>query len=358
MKLVWDALSLEHDRPSGVRRRLLALAPRLTAHASVRIICGDIWNAQEQQQLQRCELIYASTAPHGLVRRTVGSEALLRRNGAFDAGVVLLQDAQPWSAHPRLIGTVHDLRHWRAGVCGAVRRSLLTRSFERAGAIACVSSAVAGELQVVLPQLHARSVVVPNGVDPCCCAQSAVRIADPLLLWVGHLEARKDVHTAMQVVSALAQRGRALRFVCVGRGAAPLEQELQQLQKAHAGFITAEVRRNADDAQLLALFHEASVVLCPSRLEGFGLVPLEALAHGACVVASDIAAHREVLGDAALFASPSDVSGFAAACTSVLDDEILRRQLQYRAAASVARWSWDVAAQRLLEACERVQTKE
>ena len=61
-----------------------------------------------------------------------------------------------------------------------------------------------------------------------------------------------------------------------------------------------------------ALFARSAAVLAPSTLEGFGLAPLEALAHGAWVVASSIPAHREVLGGAASFFTPGDVDAAVA----------------------------------------------
>lgn len=57
----------------------------------------------------------------------------------------------------------------------------------------------------------------------------------------------------------------------------------------------------ADDARLRSLYAGADVVVHPSAAEGFGLPPLEALACGARVLASDIPPHREVLGEAARF---------------------------------------------------------
>jgi glycosyltransferase involved in cell wall biosynthesis len=81
-------------------------------------------------------------------------------------------------------------------------------------------------------------------------------------------------------------------------------------------------------------------VLAPSRLEGFGLVPLEALAHGAWVVASAIPAHVEVLGDAADFFEPGDrdaaVAAIVAASKATPEERAARSA---RARARAATWS-------------------
>ena len=67
----------------------------------------------------------------------------------------------------------------------------------------------------------------------------------------------------------------------------------------------------ASDDAILAAYREASVLICPSRFEGFGLTPMEGLAMGLPVVASDIPPHREFLGDAVRFFSPDDDANLA-----------------------------------------------
>jgi|GEM_PF-1131589 len=62
----------------------------------------------------------------------------------------------------------------------------------------------------------------------------------------------------------------------------------------------------ASDEAIHSAYREASVLVCPSRFEGFGLTPLEGLAMGLPVIASDIPPHREFLGDAVRFFSSDD----------------------------------------------------
>ena len=62
----------------------------------------------------------------------------------------------------------------------------------------------------------------------------------------------------------------------------------------------------ASDQAIHAAYREATVLVCPSRFEGFGLTPLEGLAMGLPVLASDIPPHREFLGDAVRYFAPND----------------------------------------------------
>lgn len=98
------------------------------------------------------------------------------------------------------------------------------------------------------------------------------------------------------------------------------------------------------DEALARLYSGATLVVNPSLGEGFGLPAVEAAACGAPLVLSDLPAHRESLGDAALYVSPGDDAGLADALVRLLGDARLRDDLAARARARVARLSWDDAA--------------
>jgi glycosyltransferase involved in cell wall biosynthesis len=66
-------------------------------------------------------------------------------------------------------------------------------------------------------------------------------------------------------------------------------------------------------------YHEAAVAVCPSRFEGFGVTPMEALGCGTPVVASDIPPHREFVGHAAELVPLDSTERMAAAIARRLD---------------------------------------
>jgi len=103
-----------------------------------------------------------------------------------------------------------------------------------------------------------------------------------------------------------------------------------------------------------ALYSGACAFLFPSQYEGFGLPPLEAMACGAPVIASDRGALPEVIGEGGILIPPDDVSGWAEAMALLWEDEPLRRELGERARHQAARFSWARTAQETLRAYQEV----
>lgn len=103
------------------------------------------------------------------------------------------------------------------------------------------------------------------------------------------------------------------------------------------------------DAQLRALYEGAELFIFPSVYEGFGLPPLEAMACGCPVVASDAASLPEVCGDAAAYIPPHDARRLADVVTALLDDPGRLAELRSAGLARAAGFTWEAAARRNLE---------
>ena len=103
-------------------------------------------------------------------------------------------------------------------------------------------------------------------------------------------------------------------------------------------------------AQLEALYAAASLYVCPSLAEGFGLPVLDAMARGCVVLANDIPVLREVGGDVALYADASDAVTFASAIgTAVASEHTERREAGRRRAAA---FTWEISAERTAQVIE------
>ncbi|HEY1263414.1 MAG TPA: glycosyltransferase family 1 protein, partial [Terriglobales bacterium] len=106
------------------------------------------------------------------------------------------------------------------------------------------------------------------------------------------------------------------------------------------GFVPIEVLRVFYDA--------AKVFVFPSLYEGFGLPPLEAMAHGTPVLASNTSSLPEVVGNAAMLVNPENVFEIMRALHCVLLDQRLREGLKQRGYEQVKKFSWDISARQIL----------
>ena len=360
MRLLFDALSLE-ARPSGTRTRLLGLLPalgRLAPELGLGVLVGPGVRAGELPP--GVAHLPLASPPRGPLGRRLREGGILRRALAGWPADLVAAECLPFPRRVPLLAVIHDLRHVRAGgLRGQLGTRWLGSALRRATIVHAVSRSVADEIAHVFPGARARVHVVPNGIDPerfhaarepgDAAVLEARGIVPPYLLWVGHFEDRKDPATALAVHGALVGSGCDVPLVMVGSGRLLPESVLASLRGRPGSRRPDHVLRDVDAGELPALYRQATVVLATARLEGFGLVPLEAAACGAPVVATDIEAHREVLGEAAVFVPPADVTAFVDRVRELLDSETLREDLAARALERTGRFTWGAAAAAFLE---------
>ena len=140
----------------------------------------------------------------------------------------------------------------------------------------------------------------------------AMRDEPPTLLTVSRMEAHKNQAATLK---AAARLGRDIQVRLIGRG--PECGNLERLASSLA--VRCRIDQEASDAEVVEAYHRAKVAVCPSRFEGFGLTPIEAVASGTPVVASDIPPHREFGGDAASYFRLDDDDALAGAVRTALD---------------------------------------
>jgi len=104
------------------------------------------------------------------------------------------------------------------------------------------------------------------------------------------------------------------------------------------------------DGELSCLYSGAALYVHPSLAEGFGLPPLEAMACGVPVLASNSGSLPEVLGDAAIFHEASDLGAWAESISTLICDKAQRNALIARGIERAARFTWERTAELTLEA--------
>ena len=248
--------------------------------------------------------------------------------------VVTVHDVLAW-AHPEWMGRENVLQH----------RLVLQRVLQRAAMVLTSSQFTAGELRERFGL--ERVAVVPLGVDTAFTPEGdggVDGVEGPYLLAVGTLQPRKDLETALAAFEHCAAAGAPHALVVAGaRGwhddatvarllASPFARRIHLL--GHVG-----------EEALVRALRGADALLFPSRHEGFGLPPLEAMACGTPVVAVRATAVPEVVGDAGVLAEPGDAEGFADAVQALLADPARRAQLRERGLRRAAQFTWARSAE-------------
>lgn len=173
------------------------------------------------------------------------------------------------------------------------------------------------------------------------------------LLTVGRIEPRKDHVTLLKAYAQLGEGAPPL--VIVGQrdfGSDAFDQALRALP---AGC-DVRVLSDVGDTDLPVLMQHALALAYPSRAEGFGMPPLEAMACGVPVVTTNSTALPEVVGDAGLLFRPGDVAGLAHQLLCLIEQPLLREELSQRALARSRSFSWVRAAQELRQSFVQMQT--
>jgi len=159
----------------------------------------------------------------------------------------------------------------------------------------------------------------------------------PFVLCVGTVERRKDLVTAVEAIARIPD----IRLISAG----PLTPYADEVRSTAARLGVSgrvELRGYVDDLTLRDLYARAAALVFPSRYEGFGLPPLQALACGLPVVAARIPVTEEVLGDCAAYVEPGDSRGLAVSLSMVTSSadagltEAGRRRAQMFTWSSVA----------------------
>jgi glycosyltransferase involved in cell wall biosynthesis len=196
------------------------------------------------------------------------------------------------------------------------------------------------------------------GADP---SRIHVILSGPGLMAVGGngAGARPPADDFFLYVGALAE-AKNLPFLVRAWDRSDVQQDLLIVGRPKLGYdaLVDEVERSprrdrihvltdASDAEIDGLYRHARALLLPSRYEGFGFTPLEAMTRGCPVVASDIPALREIASDAALLLSPDDEQSWSEALRRLSSEDAWRAELAERGRRHVERFSWNNTAREL-----------
>mgnify|MGYP005809947895 CR=1 FL=1 len=366
------AIDVRHITDFGVGtyiRNVLRSLVRLD-HENLYFLIGDPERVREIGELPpNFQVVPLGHAEHAL-GEYLGFRRALRQNGCELVHVPHLLSVPQYLPCPYVV-TVHDLLDYmyRASNGSGWRRmmhfSFTKRVLHHAARIFAVSQFTKNDIERLFGVASSQIEVVYNAIDDRFRLGHATdadrqfiaeryQVNYPFLLYAGRISPHKNIGRIIEAYSLLKteleKEGKYtdLKLIIIGDQLSAHPDLRRTVIKSGVqndvrflGFVPIDVLRIFYDA--------AKIFVFPSLYEGFGLPPLEAMAHGTPVVTSNTSSLPEVVGNAAVLVNPENVFDIMRALHRVLLDQPLRERLKQRGYEQAQRYSWDASVQRILQ---------
>jgi glycosyltransferase involved in cell wall biosynthesis len=187
------------------------------------------------------------------------------------------------------------------------------------------------------------------------------QLKDPFILYSGKIRPHKNLHRLIEAFAVLKseliddEQYKNLKLIIIG-------DELSRHQYLRLTVVRSGAQQDVRffgfvPYPILRVFYQSATLFAfPSLYEGFGLPPLEAMANRTPVIASNTSSLPEVLDDAAVLVNPENVFDIARGMKHILQDDALREKLVRKGIEQVGKFSWKVAAEKVLRTYEQVAT--
>ncbi len=334
--------------------------------------------AQVAAPEDRIELVYQARrwAERGLGPKAPDARFRTRRLPAFSLlspwtrGTVVfhaLSPRLPKARFRRRVVTFHDLypivldKLWTGRGEAAERRHRRRRErylivAREADAVICVSQNTRRDLLAVVPDVEAKTAVIPLGVEQDLAARvppeggvrDEVRRAaeQPYLFHVGSFLPVRNLPQTVRAFARVAAELPDVRLVLAGGGTSYAEREKVKSEIAANGLGTRALLLGVvSEPEKLFLLSRAKGLVMFHLYAGFGLPALEAMSMGIPAALSPRGSLPEVAGDAVLYADAEDDAAMAGAMLSLLTDDEGNRSRIATGRARAARYRWDAATQ-------------
>lgn len=304
--------------------------------------------------------------------RWAASPLLPPLDAVYGSGAYLFPNYGNWPLlRARSLTIMHDVAFLRfpdtvEERTGARLRHNARRWARRTSVVLTPSNFTRDELSTCLGLEHERIVVMPLGVDhdvffprPLDDVDVTLRrlgLPAAYILYFGNIEPRKNLARLVRAysrVDPVVQR--AYPLVLAGTGSWRAEEIEREIARAQAlGYPVIRLTGRINDADVPALISGASLLAHPSIYEGFGLVPLQAMACGTPVLVSNRASMPEVAGDAGFYVDPLDEGDITRGIVTVLSDDTRRASMISSGLRRASAFTWKRAATVFLSALQSV----
>ncbi|MBT5807901.1 glycosyltransferase family 4 protein [Candidatus Uhrbacteria bacterium] len=257
--------------------------------------------------------------------------------------LILLEEplsAKATTRHPLIYGIKYRLFKM-------VLRHALTASKK----IIAVSNYTKSSINRFYPNIAADKIeVVYEGLTPLSSTADSPNTSippKPYFLYVGNAYPHKNLESLLHAFSFFHKLHPNVHLVLAGRHDVFYERLKKELDEIDVPNTSVTFVKNPSDSELATLYRNATLYLFPSRSEGFGLPPLEAMSFGIPVAASNTSSLPEILGDAALYFAPDDIEKMVEIMEQTLEDESLRKHLTQKGSEQIKKYSWKQMTQEI-----------
>jgi len=262
------------------------------------------------------------------------------------------------------IVTVHDLvRFYIRFDPETVRERIWLKldviGVKRATHIIAVSQHTKNDLIKYMKIPESRITVIYNGLDRSIYKPYDVKLRlldKPYILYVGSERPRKNLGRLFEAFAILKRDFPDLKLLKVGPVGRYDTYRIDSERKLTRLRITRDVAfvDYVSEQDLVSYYSSAELLAYPSLYEGFGLPPLEAMACGCPVVASNASSIPEVVGEAGILVDPYNVQALAEAMKQVLTDSRLKQAMVKKGFEQSKKFSWEKAAEQTRQVYEKV----
>ena len=249
----------------------------------------------------------------------------------------------PWRSAVPVVLTVQDLLAFRhpefiPGGNSRIVRAMIRLAARAARRVLTTSRATRDDIVSFLGVPAEHVDVIPLAASDSTTRDLTRERAQ--LLSVGNRMPHKGFETVLEALALIPADRRPDLVITGSHGDDPLAPVVERL--GLGDHVT--LRGWLTPADLDRLYRESTAFVFPSRFEGFGLPPLEAMVRGCPVIVSDIPVLHEVAGDAAVYVEPGNAEAFAAAIVSLLDSPGEQERMSRAGRARATEYSWERTA--------------
>ena len=366
--IVFDSQIFALQQFGGISRYVCALAEQLVKRDGVD---AQIWAPLHLNQYLRALKASANVAVRGLYLPAIPrlGRALTSLNKVLFPFCTMgrrpdivhetyFSATPPYTARAARVLTVYDLIHERFPQSFLPSDPVINNrklAIARADHLICISESTRRDLLEIYQVPASKVSVTYLGYDtlpPSSLKASSIVGFKPYLLYVGSRHGYKNFDGLLAAFAVSRARQEGIRIICFGGGALTATEKI--LMQKHQMQAHELMQVGGNDQRLAALYAGAVALVYPSKYEGFGIPPLEAMSLGCPVICSNTSSIPEVVGQSGAYFDPHVVESIQQALDHVLLSPTRLKELSLLGNARVHHFSWERCAEQTLTVYRKV----